>query len=213
MKLKRTALKLSASLLVCSLLACSHAAKRTTPELSSLRGKKVALVSVDGEETARNVVEVALINQLTQKGTFILISKQDLEAARMAPAQDPMDYKGIAQRAGADYALRAKILQFDGDTREGYSKEEYEDSLLAKEQGESARHAERLYKVKSLTGHVRVELDFTDVVSGEQRSAVAEAQDTVTEEGRTEAAHLPPKLRYLEKLANEAFAKFFDQYN
>jgi len=196
-----------------SLVACSHGAKRTTPELSSLQGKKVALIRVDGEATAKSVVEVALINQLTQKGTFILVSKEDVEAARAAPSQDPMNFKGIAKRAGADYALSAKVLQFDGDTRQGYSTETYEDSQLAQEQGESARKAERIYKVKSLTGHVRVELAFTDVNSGELRSAVAEAEDTVTEEGRTEAIHLPPKLRYLEKLSNQAFAKFFDQYN
>jgi len=181
-----------------SLVACSHGAKRTTPELSSLQGKKVALIRVDGEATAKSVVEVALINQLTQKGTFILVSKEDVEAARAAPSQDPMNFKGIAKR---------------GDTRQGYSTETYEDSQLAQEQGESARKAERIYKVKSLTGHVRVELAFTDVNSGELRSAVAEAEDTVTEEGRTEAIHLPPKLRYLEKLSNQAFAKFFDQYN
>jgi hypothetical protein len=205
--------KFALALLACSLSACSHGAKRTTPELSSLQGKKVALISVDGEPTARRVVEVALINQLTQRGTFILISKEDLEAARMAPSQDPMDYKGIAKRAGADYALRARVLQFDGDTHEGYSAIEYDDSVLAQEQGESARKAERLYKVESIVGHVRIQLDFTDVISGENRSAIAEAEDTVTAEGKDEAAHLPPKLRFLEKLCNQAFAKFFDQYN
>ena len=183
------------------------------PELSSLEGKKVALVGVDGEETARKVVEVALINQLSLRGTFILVSQEDLETAKASPAQDPTDWKGLAKRAGADFALRAKVLNFDADERQGYSEETVEDSVIAEEQGEENAKTTHLYKVKSLTGHVKVQLDFTDVKSSETRSAVAEAKDITTEEGKTQAAHLPPRLRYLENLSNQAFAKFFDQYN
>src|SRR4051812_36998742 len=95
-----------------SLAACSTAKKKTLPALSDLQGKKIALVSIEGEATAKKVVEVALINQLIQRGTFILISKQDVETARTAPNQSPTDWQGLAKRVGADYALQAEILQF-----------------------------------------------------------------------------------------------------
>ena len=178
----------------------------------------MALIDVDGEETARSVVEVALVNQLVSRGTFILVSKQDVEAARVAPTQDPTDWMGIARRAGADYALRAKVLEFSADTHEGYSTEKVRDSEIAAEQGEGAAMTDRLYKVQSEVAKVRVRLEFCEAPakpgasSDGPRSAVAEAEDTATADSREGAIHLPPKLRYLEKVANEAFGKFFDQY-
>jgi hypothetical protein len=191
---------------------CSHAPKKTTPELARYQGKKVALVEVDGEPTSRGVVEVALINQLVQRGTFILVSKQDVEAARAAPSIDPTDWQAIARKSGADVALRATVLKFEGVTREGYSSEVVEDSQIAEEQGGDGK-TEHVYKVRSITGNVRVELEFTDLRENDTRAAVAEATDVATAESRTEAGHLPPKLRFLEKVSNEAFRKFFDQYN
>jgi hypothetical protein len=195
---------------LCWISACSHAQKKT-PELSKLQGKKVALVEVTGEETARRVAEVALINQLTQRGTFYLVSKQDVDAARTAYQQDPSDWKGIAKRAGADYALIAHVLVFKSDEREGYSTEQIEDSQMEEETGDA--ETERLYKVKSLTGTVKVELDFADLASGDVRSGVTEKSGTVTADERKGGIHLPPRLRFLEGLANEAFREFFNQYN
>lgn len=204
---------LSAFLALSVLIACSHGAKRTTPELSKLEGKKVALIDVDGEDTARRIVEVALINQLVARGTFIIVSKQDVEAARVAPSQNPTDWVGIARRAGADYALRGKVLNFDGDIREGYSSETVEDSQLAAERGPDEGKTERIYKVKSLDGNVRVELQFAATQGDDIRTAVAEKTGRVVSEGKDEAVHLPPKLRFLENLANAAFKDFFDRYN
>lgn len=195
---------------------CAHSPKRTTPELDKLEGKKVALVGVDGEPTGRAVVEVALINELVKRGTFEIVSKQDVDTARVAPNQDPTDWRGIARRAGADYALRAKVLQFDADTHEGYSTVKERDSQLAQEDGEENAETERLYKVKSLEGHIRVELQFAGVSADsdpDTKTGVAEAQDKVVVEGKTEAAHLPPKLRFLEGLCGVGFKKFFDQYS
>jgi hypothetical protein len=214
---KRLAQVLAASLALVTtsfcLGGCSHA-KKKIPELSELEGKKVALIEVDGEATARSITEVALINQLMKHGSFDIVSKQDVDAARTAPEQDPTDWRGIGRRAGADYALKAKILEFTSEEHEGYSSEEVEDSQLAAEMGESARKTQHLYKVKSLTGKVRVQLDFarTDVKDADLRSGVAESEDKVTAEAKTEAAHLPPRLRFLEKIENEAFRKFFEQY-
>jgi len=194
------------------LAACSSAKKKDVPELSELEGRRIALVQVDGEETARKIIEVALINQLVDRGTFILVSKQDVEKARAAHDQDPNDLLGIAQRAGAEYALTAKVLQFDADTHEGYSTEEVEDSQLAEERGDDGKTT-RVYKAKSLAAKVRVELKFTNLADKDTRNGIASAEETVFAEAKTSAAHLPPKLRFLEKLSNKAFKDFFDRYN
>ncbi|MGK5083074.1 hypothetical protein WDW37_07185 [Bdellovibrionota bacterium FG-1] len=189
---------------------CSHAAKKK-PVLSELEGKKVALIEIEGEATARAVVEVALINQLVQRGSFEIIPKQEINQARTATEQDPTDWVGIARRAGADYALKAKVLQFSAEQKDGYSSEELYDSQLAAERGEKEGKTQRLFKVKSLSAKVQVQLDFehTDPKNPDRRSGVAEAERTVTAESKTEAAHLPPRLRFLEELSNEAFNKFF----
>src|SRR5690606_5235159 len=139
--------------------------------------------------------------------------------ARAKPNTNPGDSAEIAREAGADYALTARVLEFDATTREGYSKETVEDSQMAAERGEDARMAERVYKVKSLTGKGRVERAFVETegdtqrgAHGERRTAVAEADEIVTAEGRTSSARLPPKMRFLEELTNKAFARFFETY-
>lgn len=203
------------------LSACSHSAKKSsTPILSELQGKKVALVEISGEASARPIIEVALVNQLIQRGTFELVSKQEVEIARSAPEQGPLDGEGIARRAGADYALRAFVLQFEAKEYSGHSSSEVEDSQLAAERGESERKTQRMYPVRSLEGVVRIQLEFTPLAhlssadwTPSAQSAIAEAEERQVVEGKDEAIHLPPKQRFLEKLTNQAFRKFFDQYN
>ena len=177
-----------------------------------MEGKKVALIEVEGEATARNVVEVALVNQLLRHGSFQLVTKEAVQAARLAPEQKPDDWQGIARRAGADYALRARVLEFDGDTRTGIKKVVVEDSQMAAERGEKERMTERLVKAKSLTAKVRVQLEFANLAKKDPRIAVAEHEETVEADEEHEAIHLPPKLRFLEKVANDAFGNFFEKY-
>jgi hypothetical protein len=195
------------------LTGCSGKKIRTTPELSKLEGKKVALVEVEGESTARNIVEVALVNQLVRTGYFELVSKQDIQSARAAVDTDSSNPLAVARKAGADYALLAKVLSFDAHESKGYSEEKVHDTQLEQETGSG--ETTRVYTVKRLDGRVAVELNFTDVQpsgNGEVRSAVAEKSEQVTAEAKTEAAHLPPRLRFLEKLSNEAFRDFFEKY-
>ena len=87
-------------LLVLAGTSCSTAKKRTTPELGKMEGKKVALVDIDGEDSSRSVVEVALINQLLKRGTFILINKKEVDAAKALPEMSPLDWKGIFEYVG-----------------------------------------------------------------------------------------------------------------
>lgn len=177
-----------------------------------MEGKKVALIDVDGEETARKIVEVALVNQLTRHGSFILANKKEVQDAASAPDLKPGDWKSLAERVGADYALRARVLKFDADTSEGYSRVKEYDSQIAAEQGSDHGEVERLYKVKALRGDIQVELSFTDAKTGEVRTGVAEAQKEVQAEAKNSSAHLPPKLGFLESLSNEAFQRFFEKY-
>ncbi len=192
-------------------LGCSSAQKaQKVSALSGLEGKKIALISVEGEETSKKIVEVALVNQLIRKGSFNLVPKQEVEAARAEPQQNPMDWKGIAARTGADYALVVHVLDFSADTREGYSTEEIYDSQLAAEQGTDGK-TQRVFKLKSMEGHVKMEIRFRPVGAGADQSGTAEASQRVEENARSSSIHLPPKLRFLEELSNRAFKEFFDR--
>ena len=191
--------------------SCKTAPKKTTPELAKLAGKKVALVSVEAEDSARSMVEVALVNQLVQRGTFILVSQQDVEAARADFRQDPTNWRALARRAGADVALRAHVIALDATTRTGYDTEVVKDSQWEEETGEETR--KKTYKVKSLTGHVAIRLDFTDLSNDDNRTGVAIADEVVKAEEKKSPAILPMKLSFLEKLTNAAFKKFFIDYD
>jgi hypothetical protein len=194
------------------LAAGCASAKKTVPELSRMEGKKVALIEVDGEDTPRKVVEVALVNQLVERGSFELIGKREVQAARDHVDQGVRDWKGIARRAGAEVALKAKVLEFSADTREGYSSEQVEDSQLAEETGTDGK-TERVYKVKGMHGKVRVQLTFFELATNDERVGVAEADEVVKAEGNKGGIHLPPKLRFLETLSNQAFKNFFEKYD
>lgn len=185
--------------------------KKKEPELDELVGKKVALIDVDGEETARKVVEVALVNQLIQNGTFILVPKAEILRARDAADLKPTDWQELTRRVGADYALRAKVLEFDTQVSEGHNTESVYDSQLEAETGNGKM--QRVFRAKVLEGKVRVELSFVRIFDGDTRTAIAEAQDRIMKEAKTEAIHLPPPLRFLEDLANRAFKEFFERYH
>ena len=191
--------------------SCKTAPKKTTPELAKLAGKKVALVSVEAEDSARSMIEVALVNQLISRGTFILISQQDVETARVDFRQDPTNWRALARRAGADVALRAHVIALDATTRTGYDTEVIKDSQWEEETGEATR--KKTYKVKSLTGHVEIRLDFTDLSNDDNRTGVATADEVVKAEEKNSPAVLPMKLSFLEKLTNAAFKKFFLDYD
>ncbi len=196
---------------VITLSACSSGPKKPILELSAFEGKKVALVEVEGESTARSVIEVALVNQLVKRGTFILVSKKDIEQAKTAPHQNPADWQGVAKSAQADVALRAIVKKFEAETQDSYEKEAVIDSQYAAEQGTDGK-TERIVPVKTLSGEVQVELLWTSLGKNETVSGIAEAKNSIQEKASKSAIHLPPRLRFLETLTNEAFAKFFDRY-
>ena len=194
------------------LSACSSTPKKV-PELSAYEGQRVALIEVDGEPTTRKMVEVSLVNQLVQHGSFELIPRSEVDAARKAPESSPTDWKGISQKAGADVALRAKVLRFEAEETQGYDKIGVHDSQLEAETGRGK--TDRLVKVRSLTGTVAIELEFTSLRQTDvsaTRTAVAESTETVRSTEEHGSARLPPKLAFLERLMNRAFEDFFKRY-
>ena len=191
---------------------CSSSSKtRSTEKASSLNplhGKRVALVEIQGEETPRRIAEVALINQLARRGTFFLVPKNELDQLRAAPDLDPNDTLTLAKRAHADYQLRIEVNDFQAPIREGYSTQIVKDSQIAAEMGTDGS-TEQVYKVKSLEGSVRFQLHFTDTATGVTTSGTAAVQKRVEADAQKQAIHLPPQLRFLEELTNQAFNEYF----
>ena len=195
--------------------SCSSSPQRTAemaaPEISALSGKRVALVSIDGEPAAQKVIAAALVNQVIQNGGFILLSKQEVDTARVAPEQDPADWLGIAKRVGADYALTAEVIQFEAPVRDGVASERTIDSQLKNELGTDGE-VDHVFKVKVLDGRVKIQLSFTKLSNGETRSALAAANEHLEMDTRLSTAHLPAPLRFLEKITNRAFREFLEKY-
>ncbi len=193
------------------LCSCSTTAKKNIPEFDKLHGKKVALVEIQGEPTARKIVEVALINQIVRKGTFQLVSKQEVDHAKTEAHIKVTDHKEIAKHLDADYALRLDIRKFDAVSREFYDAVEEEDSQLAAERGNDEGKTRRVFKVKTLDGHVQIHFEFIPTRDGILfQSGLAEAQDRVEVSAQKEAAHLPAQLSFMDKITQKAMQNFFD---
>jgi hypothetical protein len=199
---------------------CSSRPPRTTPKLSELEGKRIALVEVGAEPTQRAMIEVALVNQLQSEGTFELIAKEEIQKAKAAPDVDTTDLQALGRSVGADYLLQIEVLALEATERSGVDRITVEDSQLAEEQGEDARQTTRLVKVKSLTGKVSLKIRFTPVRPlgapatplTEPREAVATQEDRVTAREEKTAIRLPGRIRFLETLIQKAFSDFFKQY-
>ncbi len=192
------------------LAGCSSAPK-TKPEISRLLGKRVALVEVQGEDTARRSVEVALVNQLSRDGSFILVSKQDWDAAKRSADTAAADWKSWAEAAKADWGLEVRVHEFRAEETEGYDREEVTDSQLAEERGDSGKDS-RLVKVKSLNAAVDLELTFTEVKTGDVRTARIQESRAHRQEASKTAIRMPPRLRVLEELTQKAVTEFFEKY-
>ena len=196
-----------------SIWGCASKKRTDIPDLSEYSGKRVALIEIDGPSSSKAMVEVALVNQLVERGTFILISKREIERARAKASVNARDWKALSQAVEADLALKAQVLEFDAEESEGYNEEEVYDSQMAEERGKKEGTVKRLYKVKRLIGKVKIGLQFFRVNSGSVQSATVEESETLERDERKKSIHFPPRLRFMEELVNRAFQKFFDDFN
>lgn len=155
----------------------------------------MALVGIEGEPTAARTVEVALVNELVKSGAFELVNKRE------ARADD---------HGGAEYLLRIQVLEFSATEQTGYDEVEVEDSQLKEETGDGK--TKRILKAKSMKGTVRCRFDFTTVATNEVRTATTESSETLVANEEKAAIHLPPKLRFLEGLAQKTLHRFFEEY-
>jgi len=205
-------------MLLGALTSCSSGPKRSTPKLSEMVGKKVALVEIDAEPSTRLSVEVSLVNELISRGSFVLINKADLEKAKQDPTLHPTDTAALGRKVGADYTLKTKVLAYSADETAGYVKVRVEDSQLAAEQGEKARWTEKPVKAKSLVGTVHLEMEFTDLAKLEKdpadavKSGPAVAMERIDATEEKGAIKLPPKMSFLDKLTRQAVRKFFEEF-
>ena len=192
------------------LVACTSPKKKTELSLKDIEGKKVALTAIDAQPTTRTIIEVSLVNELLKHGSFILIPKQEIELIKNKPLQDPLDELGVAQKAGADFALQIRVLDFSAETREGYSREEIFDSQIAEEQGTDGK-TQHLFKVKELTGRVELEWKWTQLATDLSLKTKTEAQDHIKAEAKTSAIHLPLRMQFLTQITQKAIRQFFNQ--
>jgi hypothetical protein len=177
-----------------------------------MRGKTVAIVGFEGTKTARKFAEVAIVNQVIERGSFLLIPQREIRKVKARVGVDPRNYTQIAAMSGADIALWGEFLAFDANTSEGYIEETIYDSQIAAEQGDDRGSVKQLIKVKTLEGHVKLKLFFQETINGEVLSDVTEVKEKIQHGERRRAVHLPPRLRFLEELTNRAVNQFFEKH-
>lgn len=171
-----------------------------------LRGKIIALAEVRGSKEARDLVEVALVNDIIEKGSLYVVDRATAaEALVTYPAEN--DRQRLGKKVGADYVLTLAIEEFKVTDRQGLDAVEEADSVMTEEWHEKKPVAAKSYKkVRSSEGIVRLRFDFLDVGTGERADeGVGEARETFNSRERD----LPRKMQLLESLASRAVADFF----
>jgi hypothetical protein len=138
--------------------ACTSSQKKShEPELAAVYGKSVALTELKTESFShQKLVRSSLIDQLVNRGTFVLVSKYAVEEAREALGV-AANLKQVAQKAGGEYMLRIELLKLVPTQAEETSQE----------------------KVKE--GRAELKLEFTNLSQGGIFSDLAQSRDQIRE--------------------------------
>ncbi|MBI3542568.1 MAG: hypothetical protein HY075_04760 [Deltaproteobacteria bacterium] len=182
--------------------------------LSQLINKQVALAEVKGSPESVKHVEVAIINEILDKGRMQIVDHATVQDALVAYPTEH-DYGRLGKKVGADYVLAVKIKNFDINEREGYDKVTEEDSVLAEESGERGAKVlgTRYEKVKGWNGLVKLQCTFFDVAADKVTyEGFGEAADTwnTRDKDKHEKGYMG-KMQLLEQLAGRAITDFFEK--
>lgn len=187
---------------------CAHKKDVKALTLDELQSKRVALAEIEGAAESKNMVEVAIINEILEKGRFEVVDRKTVKDA-LATYPTERDWKRLGEKLGADYIMSIRISEFKVDEHQGYDAVEEVDSVLTEESGESKPVVGKRYvKVKSYSGHVKLDTILFNV-----------AQDAIVYRGVGEAAStvgsgdksMPRKMQLLEQLAQRAISDFFNK--
>lgn len=178
--------------------------------LSQLQSKRVAMTEIKGSPEEVKHVEVAIINEILDRGRFQIVDKATVQDALVAYPTES-DYEGLGKKVDADYVLAVKVKDWVVDERKGYDKVESEDSVLEQESGEKGKKVvgTRYVKVKGWRGRVKLECDFWDVGAGKMTySGFGEASDTWNSRDHQDYMG---KMQLLEQLSAKAITDFFEK--
>lgn len=188
--------------LIATLTSCSNSSKNTTdtPEAwSPLKHKRLAIEEIEGPESAQKIVEVAFVNEVHKRGSFVLLSKKEIAQARNRD-----------EKPASDLTLKIKITSFDTEDIDSYAPDTEEDSVLVEERGSGDNNKRNIHSVER-TGKIRVELAFFDAQGSLIKQGIVEKTDSVTKSDKSGAIHFSPKLYFLDSITRKAMADFFVQ--
>jgi hypothetical protein len=204
-------LKLSVALFLvsqCFLIGCAH--KKTVEQITQdqLQSKRVALVEIKGADEATAHVEVAVLNQIRDKGRFEIVDKPSVQDA-LVIYPDESDWQRLGKKVGADYLLSIKVVEFNVLERAGLDRVKEEDPVLEQESGEKKKViASRYVKVKSYQGDVRLSCIFYDV---KENAIVYQGLGVASDTLNSRDGALPGKLHFLEQVTAKAMDNFFER--
>lgn len=213
------------TLLVMAAISVSACSKKKTDTLTrrSLEGKRVAVATIEGgDSTTKKIIEVALVNEIVDKGRFEIVNREDVQKAlENYPAAS--DRVRLGKYLHADYVLDIMAEEFKVTDRSGLD-EVIEADPVMKEEWHSKDDvvAKKYVKVKSEEGRVKLKFTFVDVASGtgdagsgaKALSAMGSATDTRTARltgDKKTGGELPGKLALLEELSGKAVQNFFEK--
>lgn len=185
--------------------SCSHAKKGLNQK--QLRSRVVALAEINGAKEARLQTEIAIVNDIIEKGRFQILDRATVQSA-LVQHPTSADWQALGKELGADLILSVDILEFQLDSRNGYDAIEEEDSLLSAEHRSSRDQKwKHYYKVKSQTGLVKVRVRFFDVSSG---SFSLSQENEASRTYNSRDGDMPRAMKILEELTQQAVTTAFD---
>lgn len=190
------------------LQGCAHKKTVERVTLRNLQSKRVALAEVKGSKESIKHAEVAILNEILDRGRFQIVDRATVQEALVSYPTE-QDWSGLGRKTGADYVLSINVKNFDIKERKGYDAVTEEDSVLTEESGSSKPVVGTRYvKVKSYEGLVKLACKLYDVAAGQM---TYEGEGLATETKNSRDADFPRRMQLLESLSGKAINDFFEK--